>query len=274
MFHQWSKKIEPPEMDGRVLDAAPQDTPSPCSASVTMDSWATEESGITSDDDLHVNATANCEQMIFVTPYGGLRNQGCDLLSPKSMDLLPVNETVACSSEKKGFHNSVPTIEETWQANKRILDDIADHLLGDSLLSATFDEQNVIAHINSMCSVIENDVSALHASNGNTESLENSRSGRGSGRLAKGEDDGQVYEINDHMTGAGLSRDDRLNSHVMEDDYILCRQSSGFLRQDSLADLAVNIPWIASFPQLFDDYSDQFIMSAGQTGIAGWKLFE
>lgn len=266
------QKIEHLEFDGRVLDAASQDTPSPCSV---MDSRATEESGISDVDDLHMNVTAKCEQIIFTAPYGGLGNQGSDLLSVNSMDPL-VNQTVSCSSENKCANYSVPTAEETWQTNKKIIDDIAQHLLSDSFLSAAYDEQNVIARVNSMYSLLEKDVSTAHASNGNTESLENSGTGYGLGRLTKGEDDGQVCEINDDTAEAVLSRDDRISSqvNVMEAGYIHCKQLTGIPRQDSFADLLVNIPRITSFPQLFVDSSDEFITSAEQPGTAGWNPFQ
>lgn len=259
------------EFDGRVLDCAPQDTPSPCSV---MDSRATEESGISDADDLHVNMT-KCEQMISAAPYGDLGSQSSDLLSPKSMDTL-VNQTVSCSSKNKCANNSVPTDKETWQTNRNMLDDIARHLLSDSLLSAACDEQTVMAHVNSMHSLLEKNVSITHASNGNTGSLENSGAGYGLWRLAKGEYDGQVREINDDMMEAVLSRDDRINTqvNVMEDGYLHCKQSTGIPRQDSLADLLVNIPRIASFPQLFVNSSNELFTSAEQPGTAGWNPFQ
>lgn len=239
-----------------------------------MDSRASEESGISDADDLHVNGTAKCEQMRFAAPYGGLGNQSSDLLSPKSMDS-SVNRTVSGSLEIRCANNSVPIGEETWQANKMMLDDIAHHLLSDSLLSAGCDEQKVIAHVNSMHSLLEKDVSTTHASNENTESLEISRAGHGLGRLVKREDDGQVCEINDDMTEAVLRRDDRIESqvNVMEDGYTDCKPSTVIPRQDSLADLLVNIPRIASFPQLFVHSPDELITSAEQPGTTGWNPF-
>lgn len=93
-----------------------------------MDSWTTEESGISDADDMHVNVTAKCDQMIFAAHYGGLGNQDSDLLSPRSMDTI-VNHTVSCLSEKKFSHTSVPTGAQSWQGNKKIRDDIGQHLL-------------------------------------------------------------------------------------------------------------------------------------------------
>lgn len=265
------QKNEYLELDGRVLDCVPQDTPSPCSV---MDSRASEESGISDADDLHVNVTAKCEQIRFAAPYGGLGNQSSDLLSPKSMDT-SVNQTVSGSSEIRCANISVPIGEEAWQANKKMLDDIAQHLLSDSLLSAGCDEQKVIARVNSMHSLLEKDVSTTHASNENTESLENSGAGHGLGRLVKGENEEQVCEINDDMTEAVFSRDDRIKSqvNVMEDGYTDCKPSTGIARQDSLADLLVNIPRIASFHHLFVHSPDELITRAKQPGTTGWNPF-
>jgi hypothetical protein len=237
-------------------------------------SWATEESGISDADGLHVNVNAKHDQMISAAPYGGLGNQGSDLKSLKSMDTL-VNHTVSRLSEKFS-HNSVPTGEETWQADKNIFDEIAQHLLSDSFSSVACDEQQVMARVNSMYSLIEKDVSAAHASNGNTKSLENSGAGYGLGRLVKGEDDGQVCKRNDDMTEEVLSRDDRIDSqvNVMEDGYMHCKRSTGIPRQDSLGDLLVDIPGIASFPRLFVDSSGEFITSAEQPETAGWNPFQ
>jgi hypothetical protein len=46
-----------------------------------MDSGATKESGISDANDLRVNVTNKCQNIIFETPCGSLGNQRFDFLS-------------------------------------------------------------------------------------------------------------------------------------------------------------------------------------------------
>eukprot|EP01018_Ginkgo_biloba_P008734 Gb_35204 [translate_table: standard] len=250
-------KLEPVDLEGRILEVAPQETPSPSSV---MDSVAIEDSGTSDNDELHMKDNAQWEQLRFSTPFTGLRDQGSSLLLSKSMNTL-VNQIGSCFSEPKFSCDSLPIHEEPWSSNRKILDDIAQHLLSDSLLSVTSDEQTVIARVNSMCSLIQKDNSAVHASQVNTESFENSETDYGLGNY------GEVDNVNDAGEGKNDTRAVVLRRG--DDGYMhCCKPPTGIPREESVGDLLVNLPRIASFPQFLVNVSDN-----EQPGTVGRNQF-
>ncbi|GLJ21102.1 hypothetical protein SUGI_0385690 [Cryptomeria japonica] len=310
-------KVESVEADSRVLEAVPQERPSPSSVmdlcaidesgtsdsddlhintrqweqlrftapfgglqnqgsgslSSVMDLRAIDESGTSDSDDLHIN-TRQWEQLRFMAPFGGLQNQGSGSLSSKSMRTL-ANQIRSCFPKHDCSHNLLPAGEDTCQANKKILYDIAQHLLSDSLVSLTSDDQKAMTNVNSTSSPVQKDISAANRFPINAKSIESSQVGYGLGRLEKGEVDGNVCQTNDDTTIALLNRGIRTGSHSnrIDDGHMYCQQATGISRQESLGDLFVNVPGDASLSPLFVDCSDEIMGRDEQSGEIRWNHF-
>ena len=128
-----------------------------------MDSRAVEDYGSSDRDELNMKGATQWEQLRLLAPLNGLAHEESEFALSTSMCTL-VNQIGLCFQEQRRSCNSVSTGENTLSSHRRVLDEISQHLLGDSLLSATFDEHSIIARVNSMCSLLQKDVSTTFAS--------------------------------------------------------------------------------------------------------------
>ncbi|KAH9318797.1 hypothetical protein KI387_020566, partial [Taxus chinensis] len=203
-------KIESVDSDGCLLEAAPEETPSPSS-----------ECGTSDTDELYMNANTQRGQLRFAAPFRGLQNQGSDCQSSKSTSTLD-DQIDSCISEHKCSHNLLPVDEDSCQASKQILYDIAQHLLSDSLVSMASDEQKIMARIDSMSSLIEKDISGAYRLPIDAKILESSELGYCLGTLEKGGGHAKFSQRNDDTATAFLNRGGTIGSHAYpsEDGYM------------------------------------------------------
>eukprot|EP01018_Ginkgo_biloba_P006734 Gb_40861 [translate_table: standard] len=259
-------KCEPLDPEDRMLEATSKETPSPSSV---MDSRAIEENGNSDNDELNMKGATQWEQLRFSVPLSDFLDQGSGMALSTSMSTL-VNQIGLCFQEQRRSCNSLSTGEGTWSSNKKMLDEIAQHLLGDSLLSANSDEQSIIARVNSLCSLLQKDVSTVHASQPNTGNAEESVTGCGLGRLNQGED-GKVEDEADDKRAAISTKGDHDPVYLIESSAVDCKPV--IPRKESSGDLLLHLPRIASLPQFFVHASDELVMRNEPHGTVGGNRF-
>lgn len=134
-----------------------------------------------------------------------------------------------CISEQMTSGN--PAFASDNQHNRLILDEITQYLLNDSLVTAASDEQFLMSRVNSLCCLLQKDPSTAQDSNVRTDN-----------------DGGKVDEE------SNLDLELSCKSKVVEsqdDDASGCKQvtSGGIPRKESVGELLLNLPRIASLPQ-------------------------
>jgi len=180
-----------------------------------------------------------------------------------------VNQIGLCFQEQRRSCNSVSTGENTLSSHRRVLDEISQHLLGDSLLSATtFDEQSIIARVNSMCSLLQKDVSTTFASEMTSGKVEESVTSYDLAKNALGEDGELRDEINSESS-AFSRKCDLVPFQLVENSAIDSKPSTVIPRKESSGDLLLHLPRIASLPQFFIHASDELGKRNDPTGTVG-----
>lgn len=262
--HTLVPKFEPLEPEVRTVEAIPQETFSPSSV---MDLRAIEDHGNSDSDELNMKGGAQWEQLQSLAPFNGSVHGASELTFSTSMSTL-VNQLGSCFQEQIRSSNSVSTGENTSSSHKRILDEISQHLLGDSLLSATFDEQSIIARVNSMCSLLQKDASNTIASETSPGKVEESVTGYDLAKDALAEDGELGDEVNNESS-AFLRRCELVPSQLFENSPLDSKQSTVIPRKESSGDLLLHLPRIASLPHFFIHASDELAMRNDPTGKVG-----
>ncbi|XP_068652477.1 uncharacterized protein [Aristolochia californica] len=202
--------------------------PSPSSV---MDSQAIEDGGNKEAEDLK-DSTNSWDQ--FKVP--GLRH------SMSMSDL--VNHIGHCISEQMTSGNPFFSPEGEGSRSRDMLDDITQYLLSDSQFCSASDEQSLMTRVDSLCSLLQKDAATI-------QHLQ-----------IKSED-----EVNDESTYMRRStEEEKLNAgDVLASDVELrndvsgCKQQqqpSAMSRKDSVGDLLLHLPRIASLPQFFFNISE------------------
>ncbi|KAF6176529.1 hypothetical protein GIB67_007912 [Kingdonia uniflora] len=184
-----SSKFELHDPVGRHPDQFPRESPSPSSV---MDSCAVEENG-----------GSEVEESKGISNWDQFKVPGIDT-SMSMNDLM--NHIGNCISEQMTSGN--PLFSERSQ-NEEMLDDIAQHLLGDTQFASTSDEQSLMSRVNSLCCLLQRDPSVQNI---------------------------QVKEENNLITSERVVND-------------CSEMKMGMTRKDSLGDLLLHLPRIASLPQ-------------------------
>lgn len=260
-------KFEPldSEISTVTVRATPHETPSPSSV---MDSHTIEDNGNSDSDEVNMKSATQWEQMRSLEPSDVSVHEESELAFSTSMNTL-ANQIGLCFQEQIRSCNSVSTGENNLSSHKRILDEIAQHLLGDSMLSASFDEQSIIARVNSMCSLLQKDVSSMTASETSTGKVDNESLTGYEAKNSLGEDDELRHEINNESSNAFSRKCDRVPFQLVENSAMDSKQRTIIPRKESSGDLLLHLPRIASLPQFFVHASDELAMRNDPTGTVG-----
>lgn len=254
--HTLAPKFEPLEPGVRTVEAIPQETFSPSSV---MDLRAIEDHGNSDSDELHMKGGAQWKQLQLLAPLNGSGHEESELAFSTSISTL-VNQLGSCFQEQIRSCNSVSTGENTSSSHKRVLDEIAQHLLGDSLLTATFDEQSIIARVNSMCSLLQKDASNTIASETSSGIVEESVTGYDLAKNPLGEDGESGDEVNNESSAFSRKCELVPSHQLVENSPLDSKQSTVIPRKESSGDLLLHLPRIASLPQFFIHASDELAM--------------
>lgn len=254
--HTLAPKFEPLEPGVRTVEAIPQETFSPSSV---MDLRAIEDHGNSDSDELHMKGGAQWKQLQLLAPLNCSGHEESELAFSTSISTL-VNQLGSCFQEQIRSCNSVSTGENTSSSHKRVLDEIAQHLLGDSLLTATFDEQSIIARVNSMCSLLQKDASNTIASETSSGIVEESVTGYDLAKNPLGEDGESGDEVNNESSAFSRKCELVPSHQLVENSPLDSKQSTVIPRKESSGDLLLHLPRIASLPQFFIHASDELAM--------------
>ncbi|KAF2323041.1 hypothetical protein GH714_032940 [Hevea brasiliensis] len=148
-----------------------------------------------------------------------------------------VNHLGQCISEQMTSGN--PTISNGDLKNSDILEEITQYLLSDSQLTSASDEQRLMSRVNSLCCLLQRDP-------GSARNLQ-----------AKScidlEVDSKVRRGETKSISTTVCQDKFVESFPVPDDQSnsvsSCKQAPTMSRKDSVGDLLLNLPRIASLPQ-------------------------
>lgn len=252
------------EVSTVTVKATSHETPSPSSV---MDLHTIEDNGNSDIDEVNMKGATQWEQMRILEPPDVPVHEESELTFSTSMSTL-ANQIGLCFQEQIRSCNPVSTGENSMSSHTRILDEIAQHLLGDSMLSASFDEQSIIARVNSMCSLLQKDVSNMIASEKIPGKVNESVTGYEAKNFL-GEDDELVHEINNESNNAFSRKCDRVPFQLVENSAMDSKQRTIIPRKESSGDLLLHLPRIASLPQFFIHASDELAMRNDPTGTVG-----
>ncbi|XP_050232620.1 uncharacterized protein LOC126681197 [Mercurialis annua] len=145
-----------------------------------------------------------------------------------------VNHIGQCISEQITTGN--PTISDNNTKNNDILEEITQYLLSDSQLTSTSDEQSLMSRVNSLCCLLQKDpTSAL-----NLQAKANTNLELDAG-LSLGE---TKFNAAERKTLEGFSLPADQSNNISS-----CKQAPAMSRKDSVGELLLNLPRIASLPQ-------------------------
>lgn len=133
---------------------------------------------------------------------------------------------------------------EGWQG-KDILDEITQHLLGDSQFSSISDEHSLMLRVNSLCCLLQKETPTDQHSQVKTEAC-------------LGSEDGSRSQVNATPESTQEKLGDFSASGGGPSDVSGCRQPPAMSRKDSLGDLLLHLPRIASLPQFLFNISEDF----------------
>ncbi|XP_057867827.2 uncharacterized protein LOC131075054 isoform X1 [Cryptomeria japonica] len=235
------------------------------SPSSVMDSRAIEDHGSSDNDELNMKRSQQCEQLRLTESLNGLLDQGSGLLST-SMSNLVSQIGIHFQEQQRHSCSSGSAGEDTWSSNKRMLDEIAQHLLSDSLLSATSDEQSIIARVNSMCCLLQKDVSTEHLSETTPLKVKAPVTDFNFGKCTNEEPE-FVDDMDD--VRSTLPRSGGLVPHVVENNSTDSNCQTVIPRKESSGDLLLHLPRVASLPQFFIHSSDELATRNESNGTVG-----
>lgn len=199
--------------------AMSHEAPSPSSV---MDMRMIE--GSTSCESVKLKESKSFEQLIMQ----GLRP------SMSMTDL--VNHIGNCISEQTSIDNL--SFTEEGSESRKVLEDIAQHLLSDFQFTPCSDEQSLMSRVNSLCSLLQKDGTAFQSA----EELEDINDVKPNCFNPKSDQATSVAEV---IASEGGSR-----------DAPTCKQTLGMPRIDSYGDLLLHLPRIASLPKFLFDISE------------------
>ncbi|KAF3787191.1 hypothetical protein EJ110_NYTH22259 [Nymphaea thermarum] len=228
-------KSEAMDPASRLHEPVSQETPSPSSV---MDSRAIEEHGSIGND--KSKGSDLWEQF---------RNPA--LRSSMSMSDL-VNHIENCITEQMTSGNPLPAGEGPW--SKDALDEIAQYLLSDSQNQTASDEQCLMTRVNSLYCLMQKDTGTDQETHATSE-----KKGNAQGQTDYQSDDDDDDDDDDAISplgGYGKMAKYVASSNAGIEDGPDRKQSTTMSRKDSLSDLLLNLPRIASLPQFLFNISD------------------
>ncbi|KAA8540565.1 hypothetical protein F0562_024516 [Nyssa sinensis] len=218
-----SSKIEQQDSVGRPREHFPRETPSPSSV---MDTHAIEEIRI-----------SRAEELKRLSDHDQIKVPG---LHPSiSMSDL-VSQIEHRISEQRSSNNFILSSEE--RESLEILEEISKCLFSETQLASTSDEQCIMSRVNSLCCLLQKDSLAVQNSQFKSDSgpdiTDNKRTG----------------EPNTMSVSAGECK----VAEGESGDVSGCKQAPAMSRKDSVGDLLLNLPRIASLPQFLFNISEDF----------------
>jgi len=143
-------------------------------------------------------------------------------------------------SEQRTSNNFTLSAEE--RQSLEILEEISHCLFNDSQYASTSDEQCIMSRVNSLCCLLQKDPVTA-------QSLQVNKGDSSTGVLV------------DKKTGEPNS-----GTNEVEEDFIMpegesnsgCKQGPGMTRKDSVGELLLNLPRIASLPRFLFNISEDF----------------
>ncbi|KDP41944.1 hypothetical protein JCGZ_26962 [Jatropha curcas] len=204
---------------GRTPESTSQESPSP---STVMDADVMEDSRSLKTDGQKIPSHWNQIKMPGLQP------------SMSMSDL--VNHIGQCITEQMAFDNS--TSSDSDPKNNSILDEITQYLLSDSQLTSDSDEQSLMSRVNSLCCLLQRDPGSAR----NLQAM---------GQIDL-ELDGNV-RINETKSNTAAACQSKVveGFPVPEDqsnNVSSCKQAPSMSRKDSVGELLLNLPRIASLP--------------------------
>ena len=159
-----------------------------------------------------------------------------------------VNHIEHCISERMASGN--PNFAGDGQLNRSILEEFTQCLFNDSQLSTAPDEQFVMSRVNSLCSLLQKDYPS-------TASDTLKRNGNGNGVDA--DINGKIGESNTAQVSSCKSKGVDLEGQP--DDASGCNKqgTTGISRKESVGELLLNLPRIASLPQFLFQMSEDSV---------------
>ncbi|CAO2823071.1 unnamed protein product [Amaranthus hypochondriacus] len=146
-----------------------------------------------------------------------------------------VNHIGNCISEQMSSEN--PQFTENGSESRKMLEDIAQHLLGDFQFTPCSDEKSLMSRVNSLCSLLQKDGTPVQTFE-MTEEEKNVT------------DNHEQPELPDQSTNKG---DTIAPEDSVRDGY---KQAPSMPRIDSFGDLLLHLPRIASLPKFLFDISE------------------
>lgn len=146
-----------------------------------------------------------------------------------------VNHIGNCISEQMSSEN--PQFTENGSESRKMLEDIAQHLLGDFQFTPCSDEKSLMSRVNSLCSLLQKDGTPVQTFEV-TEEEKNVT------------DNHEQPELPDQSTNKG---DTIAPEDSVRDGY---KQAPSMPRIDSFGDLLLHLPRIASLPKFLFDISE------------------
>ncbi|GAB4853636.1 hypothetical protein Ancab_017827 [Ancistrocladus abbreviatus] len=143
-----------------------------------------------------------------------------------------VNHIGNCISGQVSSENLSCT--EEGSESRKILEDVAQHLLSDSQLTTVSDEKSLMSRVNSLCSLLQKDTTPVQ------------------GVQVPGESGFEEPDAGKHAHHIELM-------HARGDDgqdFSSCKQAPAMSRKDSYGDLLLHLPRIASLPKFLFDISE------------------
>ncbi|KAK4268066.1 hypothetical protein QN277_024771 [Acacia crassicarpa] len=151
-----------------------------------------------------------------------------------------VNHIGNCISEQITSGN--PAFASNNEQSKIILDEITQYLLNDSLVTAASDEQFLMSRVDSLCCLLQKDPAATQDTSLRTNS-------DASGKV--GEKTNLDLELSCRSTVAESGDDDASGSKQVS--------GGGMRRKESVGELLLNLPRIASLPQFLFPMADDSV---------------
>ncbi|KAI4329419.1 hypothetical protein L6164_021685 [Bauhinia variegata] len=224
---QSSSSKDEQNLMGKAVENVSQEITSPSSGTV-MDSRVIEEF-----------KSRGAETLKFLSNLEGIKVPG--LHPSMSMDDL-VNHIENCISEKMTSGNPVFTADK--QYSRSILEELTQYLFNDSQLAAASDEQFLMSRVNSLCCLLQKDPSTAQESKLKLDHCLDADGGE------------KVDKSDSTLVSASPSKSELVECKDQQYDASGCKQGTGIPRKDSVGDLLLNLPRIASLPQFLFHVSD------------------
>ncbi|XP_021861663.1 uncharacterized protein [Spinacia oleracea] len=149
-----------------------------------------------------------------------------------------VNHIGNCISEQRSSEDLKFTEEEGSGSHNKMLEEIAQHLLGDFQVTPCSDEKSLMSRVNSLCSLLQKDGTPVQSFEVKEEGME----------LRTINHEPELLDLN--TTGKGDIND--AEGSVRD----VCKQAPNMPRIDSFGDLLHHLPRIASLPKFLFDISE------------------